>query len=77
MRQRPHTGHQLWSARRTTWKRTERRRRWLRIGMPKIEARIERDRALPGDIDLAGARAQRAFWAARAATMHEHLEQYR
>ena len=43
----------------------------------KIEARIERDRALPGDIDLAGARAQRAFWADRAATMSEHLEQYR
>ena len=43
----------------------------------KIEARIEHDRALPGDIDLAGARAQRAFWADRAATMSEHLEQYR
>ncbi len=41
-----------------------------------IESRIERNRSLPNGIDLAGARAQLAYWAERADALASALQRY-
>ena len=41
-----------------------------------IEMRIERDRPLPNGLDLAGARAQLAYWEERADGFAAALQRY-